>query len=191
VSLQLPSVGDPATGLTEDAQALRDTVAALTGPVVVTAHSYGGVVATSALSGLANVAHVVYLCAFVLDAEESLSTVTGGRANWYDVRSDGLIDVINPAHVFYNDLTEAEADAAIAHLRPQSAKSFSDKLTAAAWRTIPSTYVVATDDNAFPPRAQRQMSQRCGTRYELDASHSPFLSNPDYVADLLRKVESA
>jgi pimeloyl-ACP methyl ester carboxylesterase len=59
VTVQLPSVGGRSVGMYDDARILRETVARIDGPVVVTAHSYGGVVATEALSGLGNIAHIV------------------------------------------------------------------------------------------------------------------------------------
>lgn len=188
-TVDLPSVGHADAGLDDDAQLLRDTVSQVSGPVVVTAHSYGGVVATRALSGLANVKHVVYLCAFVLDTDDSLLSAAGGvPLPWWRVREDGFVDPDNPRDVFFNDVTDDAAATAIAALRPQSYRAFTDRQAETAWRTIPSTYLVATEDHAVPVPAQRAMAARCGRTFELISSHSPFLSHPDYVASLLREV---
>ena len=191
-TVDLPSVGDATKGLDDDARVLRAAVSAVDGPVVVTAHSYGGVVASRALAGLANVAHIAYLCSFVLDAEDSLLSAAGGRPlPWWQVREDGLLDVEDPAQVFFHDVPQALAESSVAALRPQSYRSFNDQQSATAWRTIPSTYLVATEDQAVPVPAQRQMAQRCGRKFELVSSHSPFLSHPDYVVSLLSEIEQA
>lgn len=189
-TVDLPSVGDATAGLDEDAEALRDAVRAVAGPVMVTAHSYGGAVASRALSGLANVRHIVYLCAFVLDEDDSLLSAAGGAPlPWWRVRDDGLVDADNPERLFFNDLPSSAAATAAAALRPHSYRAFTGKQTTAAWRTIPSTYLVATDDQVVPADAQRAMAQRCGRTFELISSHSPFLSHPDYVASLLREID--
>jgi pimeloyl-ACP methyl ester carboxylesterase len=171
---------------------VRDAVAAIDGPVIVTAHSYGGVVVSRALAGLANIAHIVYLCSFVLDSADSLLGAAGGAPlPWWLMREDGLIDPKDPVDVFFHDLPESVAASSVADLRPQSYRSFQDQQSAAAWQTIPSTYLVATEDHAIPVGAQRAMAARCGRKFELASSHSPFLSHPDYVASLLREVEGA
>ena len=54
-----------------------------------------------------------------------------------------------------------------------------------AWKDIPSTYVVCTNDQAIHPEMQRWFSARCSETIELAASHSPFLSRPDAVADII------
>jgi pimeloyl-ACP methyl ester carboxylesterase len=190
--VELPSAGNPAAGLTEDARVVRDAVAAIDGPVVVTAHSYGGMVASRALAGLPNVAHIVYLCSFVLDTEDSLLATAGGAPlPWWIMREDGLIDVKDPVDVFFHDLPDALATASVADLVPQSYRAFTERQAETAWRTIPTTYLVATEDHAVPVTAQRVMAARCGRKFELASSHSPFLSHPDYVASLLREVEGA
>jgi pimeloyl-ACP methyl ester carboxylesterase len=51
---------------------------------------------------------------------------------------------------------------------------------------VPSTYVIGDRDNAIPVPAQEAMSARAGTTHRLESDHSPFLSDPDAVADLIR-----
>ncbi|MCE7003024.1 alpha/beta hydrolase [Kibdelosporangium philippinense] len=187
VTVDLKSVDDASVGLAADAQVVRDAAAAIDGPVVAVAHSFGGIVATEGLAGLSNVKHILYVAAFVLDVGESLLQAAGGvPLEWWLVRDDGLVDPDTPAEIFFNDLPAAQAQEAIAQLRPQSYAAFKDPLSVAAWRDTPSTYLVATADNAIPAVVQRQMAQRCGTVHEVDSSHSPFLSQPQVVADLIR-----
>lgn len=188
-TVDLPSAGDgrsePA-GLHADAAVVRAAATAISGPVVVCGHSYGGAVVSQAVAGLDNVAHIVFLCAFVLAKGESVASIGGGTPpSWWDIRADGYVVPLNPGQVFYQDVSAADTTASIARLRPQSMTAFTDVLTEAAWESVPSTYVVCTEDEAIPPFAQRQMAARAGTVRELDTSHSPFLSRPELVAGLL------
>lgn len=80
-TIDLPTVHAPNKAeldLADDARAVRAAVDAIAGPVVVVAHSYGGVPTTQGLAGASNVAHIVYIAAFALDAGESLLGAVGG-----------------------------------------------------------------------------------------------------------------
>jgi pimeloyl-ACP methyl ester carboxylesterase len=59
-----------------------------------------------------------------------------------------------------------------------------------AWLTIPSTYVVCTDDRTLHPDTQRDMGRHATDVVTWDTSHSPMLSQPDLVADLLAELAS-
>ncbi|MCX6471415.1 MAG: glutamine--fructose-6-phosphate transaminase (isomerizing), partial [Corynebacteriales bacterium] len=74
---------------------------------------------------------------------------------------------------------------ALARLGPQNAATFGQEVRGAAWRTIPSTYVVCTDDRAVGPGYQRALATRTSDTVELTASHSPFFSQPQALADTL------
>ena len=76
------------------------------------------------------------------------------------------------------------ADAAAARLRPHTIASFVEPVRSVAWRDVPSTYVVCDRDNAIPVPAQEAMSARAGTTHRLESDHSPFLTDPDAVAEL-------
>ena len=69
---------------------------------------------------------------------------------------------------------------------PHPVRAFQVENVAAAWRAKPSTYVVCTEDQAIHPEVQRFFAKRCGSTVELPASHSPMLSMPDRVAEILR-----
>jgi pimeloyl-ACP methyl ester carboxylesterase len=192
----LTSTGDdPATlrDMHADADVIAHAAAAVDRPLVVLAHSYGGVPTTQALSKATNVRHIVYLTAFQLDAGEALLTPNGGRLMpWARLhQGDGVGDYVeatNPATVFYNDLDSTTAERATSRLGYQSLASMRQQLTETAWKTIPSTYVVCDADNAIPVAAQEMMARRAGDVHRLNASHSPFLSQPAAVADLVRRA---
>ena len=93
-----------------------------------------------------------------------------------------------PQQVFYNTCPPEVADAAAARLRPQTIASFVEPVRSVAWRDVPSTYVICDRDQAIPVPAQEAMSARAGSTHRLDSDHSPFLTDPDAVADLIRAV---
>ena len=67
-----------------------------------------------------------------------------------------------------------------------SGAAFGESVAAPAWRDIRSIYVVGAEDRAMPPEVQRSVfAPRASEILELDAGHSPFLSQPAAVADLL------
>ena len=192
-AIDLPTVHAPnkaELGLADDVKAVTDAVAAIDGPVVVVAHSYGGVPTTQALAGASNVQHIVDIAAFALDAGESLLGAVGGvPPTWWMV--DGPLttagNAAEPAEsLFFNDVPDDLAHATAARLLSQATKPFGEAITAAAWATIPSTYVITERDNVFPVFAQEALSGRAGsTVHRLDTSHSPFLSQPEATAAII------
>ena len=181
--------------LSDDADAVRDAIAAVGGPVVVVAHSYGGVPTTQAATDDA-VQHIVYVAAFVLDEGESLLGAVGGVApSWWVV--DGPTATAGTeqepaASLFFADVEPSAAEAAVARLKPQSVLAFQEPLTGAAWRTKPSTYIVTEQDAIFPEPAQVGLAARAGsTVRRLNTSHSPFLSQPDAVVEIIEEAARA
>ena len=190
-AVTLPSAGQDRSALGDlhsDAEAVRAAVTLVDGPVVVCAHSYGGVPVTEALAGVPNVAALVYLCAFQLDVGESvLSAVGGTTPSWWDVhRAEGYVDPLRPFEVFYADVRPHTARGAVARLGHQALAAFEQPLTRAAWRTVPSTYVVCERDAAISVVAQEVMAERADRVLRMPTSHSPFLSRPAQLAGVLR-----
>lgn len=192
-----PSVTRPGSGLHADGDNLRAALDATPGPVVLVGHSYGGAVITDA-GAHRNVVHLVYLTAFVLDAGENVmqNDLTGGE----DMKlGDALLfdgDLVNvePSRIvefFYHDCAPDVAAEAVARLRPMSVAAMGGVPRAVAWRDVPSTYVVCTDDRAIPVALQRSCAARLGEVVELPTSHSPFLSRPDDLARLLAGLATA
>jgi pimeloyl-ACP methyl ester carboxylesterase len=195
-ALELPSAGaDPAAlgDMYGDAALVSRAVEAVDGPVVVLGHSTGSIPMTQALGSAGNVRRLIYLCAFVLDEGESvLSSIGGELPALWDVHEDetltagGHVVVNNPEEAFYNDLPPDVAARTAARLRLQGWATKVQPVTEAAWKTIPSTYVVCDRDNAIPPAGQEFFASRVQRVHHLDAGHSPFLSRPDDLAALIR-----
>lgn len=176
--------------LTDDATIVRAAVAAIDGPVVVLGHSYGGAVVSEGLTGAPDVVRLVYLAAFALDVGESLLQAAGGRPlPWFDWQEErGFVDALDAREVFYADVPSDLAASAVVQLRHQSIASFTQPLTTAAWRSVPSTYIACTQDRALPYPAQQALAQRATDTVTLESSHSPFLSKPAELAAVLREV---
>jgi pimeloyl-ACP methyl ester carboxylesterase len=203
VALDLPGHGDhpgPLTDLHGDAALVRGMLDGIDDDVVLLGHSYGGAVITEA--GVhPKVRHLVYLCAFAVDAHETCmsAAVEGsaahdisweGRPNLADAflgHDDGTITITaeGAAVCFFHDCDAETAAAAIARLGPQPLITLQQEPTAVAWRERPSTYVVCSDDLGVHPGLQRLLASRCSTSVEWPTSHSPFLSAPERVAELL------
>jgi pimeloyl-ACP methyl ester carboxylesterase len=191
VAVDLPSVGadpDDACSLALDAAAVTQVLDREDGPFVVCGHSYGGMVITRAAAGRSDVSRLVYLCAFMPDAGDSLYSITGGAAPWIHVLDDGrtLPDLERAAAVGYLDCDARTAASAVARMRPQAPAPFLDPVPVAAWREIPATYIVCTEDRSLPVEVQRDVfAPRAGEVVELASGHAAFFSQPERVADLL------
>jgi pimeloyl-ACP methyl ester carboxylesterase len=209
VAVDLPGHGDdpgPLGDLHTDSARVRAVLDELDGDCVLLGHSYGGAVITEAGVHPA-VRHLVYLCAFAIDTGEScmaaavqeseaLGLSFEGRPNLADAmvfQPDSTVTVTpaGAAECFYNDCDEATIAAAVAQLGPQPAVTLADVPTAVAWRERPSTYVVCTEDLAVHPDLQRAMARRCTESVDWPTSHSPFLSAPERVAELLSSLARA
>jgi pimeloyl-ACP methyl ester carboxylesterase len=91
-----------------------------------------------------------------------------------------------PEIVFYHDVSEEAQKAAIAKLKHHSARAFTDEVTYEPWHDIPSMYFFCETDKAIPLPIQQQMAQMLGAAvptFTSDASHSPFLSQPQKVVE--------
>ena len=53
---------------------------------------------------------------------------------------------------------------------------------------MPSTYIVCTDDQILSVAAQEQMAETADRSVHIDSDHSPFLSCPKALAELLRDI---
>jgi pimeloyl-ACP methyl ester carboxylesterase len=191
-TVELPSVGaapNVTIGLDRDAAAVRAVIDEVGGPVVLCGHSYGGMVISRASHQEPRVSKLVYLCAFVPDTGQSLTAIGGGRlAPWIQILDGGLTrpDPEQAAGLFYGDCDAATQKWAIGNIRAQCGAPFADAVSHPGWKEIRSTYVVCSADRAMPPDWQRNLfAPRLNSVVELNSGHSPFLSQPDALADVL------
>jgi len=70
--------------------------------------------------------------------------------------------------------------------------TFEDVMGVPAWKSHPSWYLVATNDEAIPPDAERMFAQRMRARtVEVAASHVAMVSHPIEVVDLIKAAAEA
>jgi pimeloyl-ACP methyl ester carboxylesterase len=176
-----------------DADVIAQAVAAIDGPVVVVAHSYGGIPTTQGLTNARNVRNIIFVASFQLDAGDSLLSQNPGGVllPWTELRHrdgvDDFVEAITPETVFFNDLDATTAADAVSQIGYQSYSSMRQPLTETAWKAISSTYIVCEADNALPVAAQERMAKRAKVAYRMNASHSPFLSQPAVLASFIRR----
>jgi pimeloyl-ACP methyl ester carboxylesterase len=201
VAVDLPGHGEdrgPFTDLHGDAARVTAVLDSIDDDVVLVGHSYGGAVITEA--GVHDrVGHLVYVCAFALDeqescqhaaVEESAGISHEGRANLGDflaVTGDGTstLDGEGAAACLYQDCAPERVRWAAPRLGGQPLENLRQSPDAIAWRVRPSTYAVCTSDLTVHPDLQRILARRCTTTVEWPTGHSPFLARPELVAGLL------
>jgi pimeloyl-ACP methyl ester carboxylesterase len=188
-TVDLPSASAAAgndAGMYDDARVIREQLELIDGPVVVVAHSYGGLPATEAAAGAANVSQLIYVTAFQMERGESLATIAqAAGVPLPPAHNSTMAPPLDGPDPFYGGVPEVEADRARSRLVPQTVRSFHERLTSAAWKTIPSAYVVCELDRALPAAVQESMATRALSVDRLPAAHSPFLSMPTELARLI------
>ena len=76
--------------------------------------------------------------------------------------------------------------------QPIAMAIFDEVMGEPAWKTLPSWYLVATDDQALPPDAERMFATRMGAAtVEIPASHVAMVSHPAAVAQLIETAAEA
>jgi len=190
----------PFGGVAADAAVARAAIEAAGPGSVVVGHSYGGSVISDAAAGLPTVARLIYLAAFLTEPDENtLALITGKLAESIVVDDRGItVDPAAAAGVFYGDADPDTAAAMIARLRPMPISAIEPPDTqgqgveapTSAWRSVPATYVVCTNDQAIPVEAQRTMAARAEEVVEWPTDHSPFVTRPAAVAELICRYAS-
>ena len=191
-------VQNPTLSLADDVAFTKRAIAAQRGKSILVGHSYGGVVVTEAGTD-PNVAGLVYIAAFAPDKGESVASLIKNPAPGAPVPpilppQDGflLLDQAKFAASFAADVDEAKAGFMAASQVPWGVTALAGEVTTPAWKTKPSWYLVAKDDKMIPPPAQRAMSQRAGAKVtEVAGSHAVYVSQPQAVADLIKRAAAA
>ncbi len=190
------AVQDPLTSLADDVATTKRVIDAQTGPVVVVGHSYGGVVMTQAAAGELAVKALVYIAGYAPDTGESVGTLNAlfpatpvATALVPDAAKFLTIDPVKFHGVFCADLPKDEADVLEAVQKPVFYACFGQPVADAAWKTIPSWYLVSRQDRVISPDLERFMAKRMGAHtFQIDSSHASLLSNSRTVADLIEQA---
>jgi pimeloyl-ACP methyl ester carboxylesterase len=195
----------PLRSLLGDSGYLSQYLAAISGPIVLVGHSYGGAVATDAATGNPNIKALVYIDAFAPDQGESVLQLAGSASALANPDPTKVFSFVPQAaatpttdlyvlpavfpSAFANDLPSGQAKALAATQRPVTFGALNDMSTAPAWRTIPSWYQVGTIDKVIPQSQQLMMANRAHSHViTVRASHLPMISQPNAVQ---RTIETA
>jgi pimeloyl-ACP methyl ester carboxylesterase len=188
---------NPLRGVRPDSEYLKSVLTSISGPIVLVGHSYGGYVITDAATGDPNVKALVYVAAFAPEEGETLREVLARNPGSevappnlilrpYPDGTDVYINPIDFHRVFCADLPASRAALMAAEQRPIAAAALAEPSSAPAWKTIPSWYLVASQDHAIPPATERFMAKRAhAVTVEVNSSHVAMLSHAKATAKLI------
>jgi pimeloyl-ACP methyl ester carboxylesterase len=194
-----PAPQFPLTALADDVERLRHVLRLQSGPTLVAGHSYGGQIMTALGTEAPNAIGLVYVAAFGLDEGESIGALlqagppTAALAN-LSIDDKGFAWLPQDDFVghFAADVDPAQARVMHAVQQPLHTNSLGQEMGAPAWTSLPTWYLVAENDEAIPPDAERQFAQRMGaTTVEVASSHVPMVSQPDAVVELIETAAAA
>jgi pimeloyl-ACP methyl ester carboxylesterase len=183
----------PLTSLAHDLARLRQVLAWLAGPTIVVGHSYGGQIITALGADTGNVCGLVYVAGFGLDEGESIAAL-GGDAPPAPALANVIVDQQGFGRLpgddfvgnFAADVAPAKAKVMHAAQQPVAMSVFEDLMGAPAWKSLPSWYLVAANDQAIAPDAERMFAKRMGAvTVEVASSHVAMVSHPDAVVELI------
>jgi pimeloyl-ACP methyl ester carboxylesterase len=180
----------PNTYLADDAREVIE-VANLEGPVVLVGHSYGGAVVTEAAEQIPNLRAIIYVAAIVPELGHS----TTGVSRMVDTPTmlDAAIDnegdylTLKPVlakEALFQDCSDEVADWAVSQLTPQTTASLRSPRTAFDV-DVPTYYLRCALDNAVDPGLQELLAAKCDEVAVLNSGHTPMLSQPEALCDLL------
>jgi pimeloyl-ACP methyl ester carboxylesterase len=189
----------PMTSLADDVARLRQVLALQDGPTIVAGHSYGGQIITALGPDTSKVSALVYVAAFGLDKGESLGAllsqgpVTPALQHQF-VDEKGFIWLSEEDFTdhFAADVDPTRSKVMFAVQQPLASSAFADVMGVPAWKSLPSWFLVAAEDQAIPPEAERMFAQRMGAAVvEVPSSHVAMVSHPKEVAQLIQMAASA
>jgi pimeloyl-ACP methyl ester carboxylesterase len=189
----------PLSSLADDVARLRQVLEFQDGPTLVVGHSYGGQIMTALGAEAPDVVGLVYIAAFGLDEGESLGALlsqgppTPALAHLFtDARGFAWLSEDDFVNHFAGDVGPTQARVLYAVQQPLASSAFGEVMGVPAWKSLRSWYLVAQNDGALPPDAERQFAARMGaSTVEIPSSHVAMVSHPNEVADLIEKAANA
>ena len=187
----------PLTSLSDDAVALKRTIARTQGPVIVAGHAYAGAVIATANDE--RVKALVYVAALAPDEGETVAEVfygdeTNPKAPQLAPDGDGFLWMPDEgfANAFAQNGTDEQIALSKAVQRPISVKSIQEPAPAPAWKSKPAWYLVAEEDRMINPNTQHFMADRMkATVRSFAVDHTPLLTAPDKVVDIILEAAKA
>ena len=195
---EVTAVENPLQSLSSDVEWTKRVIDAQNKSVVLVGHSYGGAVITGVAADDPKVKALVYVAAFGPEAGEPVGAfgdkypVKLGEALRPDSAGFLYIDRSRFRELFAADLSATETAVLAASQKPVNGTVFGASVPVAAWKSIPSWYMVATEDHAINPDLERFYAKRMGaTTVEIKSSHVPFASHPAEVAKVIEQAAAS
>ena len=187
----------PLTSLSDDAAALKRTIARTQGPVIVAGHAYAGAVIATANDE--RVRALVYIAALAPEEGETVAQVfyrdeSHPMAPQLAPDSDGFIWMPDEgfANAFAQNATREQLTLSKAVQRPIFVQSIQEPSPAPAWKLKPTWYLVAEEDRMINPKTQHFMAERMkATVRSFAVDHTPLLTAPDKVVDIILEAAKA
>lgn len=200
---------NPLRSLSSDSTYLQDVLDTVEGPIVLVGHSYGAAVISNASAYDSDVQALVYINGSVPAVGEAVGPLAG---------PDSALSVADPSTIFNfvpgstpptpeSDVYLKKAtflDAFATGLAPKLAttlwatqksitlRALNEPATAAAWRRLPSWYLVGTRDLVIPPSAQHQLARKAGSTVErFNAGHLGLITKPRPVVRIIERAARA
>ena len=192
------AVQNPLTSFEDDVAAADRAIALMDGPVLLVAHSYGGMVITEAGND-PKVVGLVYVDALIPNDGQSAADVIqpyppspGNKEFQQDASGFLSMSLKGINSHFAQDLDEEERGVLYATQTPWAAKGTLTKITKAAWKNKPSWCIIGLNDETVPPELTKTEAKMIkATTLELKSSHVPMLSQPNEVAAfIIRAAQS-
>ncbi|GAA5702616.1 alpha/beta fold hydrolase [Streptomyces avermitilis] len=196
---------NPLRGLDSDSAYIASVLDSIKGPIVLAGHSYGGAVISTAAAGNPRVKSLVYVSALMPDVGESGMSLAarfpselGTATKSVPYRAGGVSGTdlyLKPDRlhqVFAADLPESTTRLMAVTQRPVATTAFSEQAKVAAWKHIPSWFLVAKQDKAINPDQERFEAKRAGSHtVEINSSHVAMIAHPEAVSDLVLQAATA
>jgi len=181
----------PLTSLSDDAAALKRTIARTQGPLILAGHAYAGAVIATAHDE--HIKALIYVAALAPDEGETVAQVfykdePHPQAPKLAPDADGFIWMPDSGfdHLFGQNATAEQIALSKAVQRPISVKCIQEPAPAPAWKSKPTWYLLAQDDRMINPKTQRFMADRMkATVRSFAVDHTPLLTAPNTVVDII------
>ena len=146
-----------------------------------------------------NVVGLVYIAAFGIGEGESLGALLAEGPTplalahlFTDKQGFGWLPEDDYVNHFAADVDPVRARVMHATQQALAGSTFTDVMGEPAWKSLPSWYLVATEDQAIPPDAERLFASRMGaTTIEVPSSHVAMVSHPAEVTQLIKTAAEA
>jgi pimeloyl-ACP methyl ester carboxylesterase len=183
---------------------VTDVIDSLNVPVVLVGHSLGGAIVTQAACKVPKkIDKLIYVAGFIPKSGSSVfeySAMDKGTSisSVLEFSADGsTVTIANPAvnmrEVFCKDGSDEDNKLLVEKLRPEPVAAAGTPLNYSSeiYSTIVNKYYVyTTEDKAisFPFQQQMVSEAHISNTYEIKAGHSPFLSKPDELVQILNTI---